>query len=93
MADAKSNFPLDLDPELQARLSDLATRAGVSVAGIAESVLRAHVDEQERMNDELNEDEQRWQRYLAGGQTIPFEAVRGKLHKLAWEAAQKAEPQ
>ena len=42
--------------------------------------------------EELAEDEDRWQRYLIGGQTIPFQSVRGRLHKLAGEAAQKAEP-
>jgi len=41
---------------------------------------------------EKAEDEQRWQRYLSEGRTIPFEAVRGKLHGLAAEAAGKADP-
>ncbi len=93
MTDIKTNKPLTLDPDLQARLTDLAARAGVSLADLADTVLRTHVDEQEQIQVELAEDEHRWQRYLAGGQTIPFEAVRGRLHKLAREAAQKAEPQ
>lgn len=56
-------------------------------------LLRVHAEEQERLIGELAEDEDRWQRYLAGGQTIPFESVRGRLQKLATEAAGKAEAQ
>ena len=93
MADAKPFQTLKLDSELQARLAVLASRAGVSVDALAEAVLRAHADEQERLISELAEDEERWQRYIAGGQTVSFEIVRGKLRKLAGEAARKAEPQ
>ena len=93
MADTKTDPPLTLDPELQARLTALAARSDMSLADLAESVLRAHADEQERLIDELAEDEERWQRYLAGGQSIPFQTVRRKLHRLAAEAAQKVEPQ
>ena len=83
---------LNIDPELRSRLTSLAARSGTSFADLAESVLRTHADEQERMMDELAEDEERWQRYVAGGQTIPFETVRSHLHGLAAQAAQ-AEPQ
>lgn len=58
---------------------------------LAESILEAHADEHDRLEGELAEDEARWQRYIAGGQTIPFDQVRAKLHKLAGEAARKAE--
>lgn len=36
---------------------------------------------------ELAEDEERWQRYLRIGRSIPFEAVRARLRALAVEAA------
>ena len=91
MAESDTTLPLNLDPDLVVRLTALAARSGLSLAGLAESVLRAHADEQERTLGELAEDEARWQRYLAGGQTIPFERVREKLHRLAAEAARKAE--
>ena len=77
---------LTLDPELRDRLTVLAERSGVSLADLAERVLRAHADEQERLIDELAEDEERWQRYLAGGQTLSFETVRARLQSLAGEA-------
>ena len=93
MDDKTSDPPLSIDPALQSRLEALAARSGVSVTDLALSVLRAHADEQERLIAEFAEDEERWQRYLAGGQTVPFETVRGKLSKLATEAARKAEPQ
>ncbi len=84
---------IQIAPDLRVRLMALASRSGVSFSDLAESILRAHADEQERMISELAEDEDRWQRYLAGGQTIPFETVRSHLHGLAAQAAQKAEPQ
>jgi hypothetical protein len=93
VTESKTSPPLILDPDLAARLTALAARSGQSLADLAQSVLRAHADEQEKVESELAEDEQRWQRYLAGGQTIAFQSVRGRLQKLAAEAARKAEPQ
>ena len=84
---------LQIDPNLRIRLKALASKTGRSVSDFAESVLRSHADEEERKVLEKAEDEQRWQKYLAGGKTIPFETVRNNLHGLAVEAAQKAEPQ
>ena len=83
---------LPIDPKLHARLAGLAERMGVSLADLVETVLRAHADEQERLDSELAEDEERWRRYLAAGQTISFDSLRGKLHRLAAEAARKADP-
>jgi len=89
---SRKNETLQIDPDLRVRLKALASRTGRSFADFAESVLRSHADEQERKIIERAEDEQRWQRYLSEGRTIPFEAVRGKLHGLAAEAAGKADP-
>jgi len=86
------NETLEIAPDLRTRLTVLASKSGKSFSDLAESVLRSHVDEQERRIIEKTEDEQRWQRYLSEGRTIPFEAVRGKLHGLAAEAAGKADP-
>lgn len=86
------NEPLQIAPNLRVRLTALASKSGKSFGDLAESVLRAHADEQERKIIEEAEDEQRWQRYLSEGNTIPFETVRGKLHGLAAEAAGKADP-
>lgn len=90
---SEKNSTLQIDPDLRVRLKALASKTGRSITDFAESVLRSHADEEERKILERAEDEQRWQRYLAGGRTIPFETVRNKLHGLAAEAAQKAEPQ
>ncbi len=92
MTDTDRSSPLTLDPDLWARLTVLAARAGVSVRALADTVLRAHADEQERRVDEGAEDEERWQRYLAGGPSIAFESVRRRVRKLVGEAAWKAEP-
>ena len=91
MADTETNTPLTLDPELRVRLTALAARSNMSLADLAETVLRAHADEQERLIDELAEDEERWQRYLVGGQTVSFQGVRAKLLRPAGEAARKAD--
>lgn len=88
---AQNDGTLTIDPALRTRLIALASRSGTSFSKLAEAVLRAHADEQERLIDELAEDEERWQRYLAGGETIPFRTVRERLHGLAGEAAKKAE--
>ena len=90
---SEKNNSLQIDPDLRVRLKALASKTGRSFADFAEGVLRSHAEEEERKILERAEDEQRWQRYLAGGRTIPFETVRNKLHGLAAQAAQKAEPQ
>ena len=84
---------LQIDANLMHRLKTLALRRGLSFTDLAETVLRCHADEEERKLLEQQEDEQRWQRYLSEGHTVPFETVRNKLHGLAAEAAQKADPQ
>jgi len=60
------------------------------VSELAEEVLRAHADEQERLHADLAEDEARWQRYLKTGQTVAAETVRRRLQVLAAEAGKKA---
>lgn len=92
MGDMKPE-PLHLDPSLQARLAALAERRGSTLSEFAEEVLRLHADEAESALSEAAEDELRWQRYLETGASVPFEKVRGKLRRLAAEAAQKVEPQ
>ena len=87
------NSSLKIDSELRARLTALASRHGTSFEALAEAILRAHADEQERLVDEFAEDEERWQRYLATGESIPFETVRNKLRSLASAAARKVEAQ
>lgn len=82
---------LEIDPNLRARLEALASRSGMSLETLAQSVLLAHADEQERLADELAEDEERWQQYLATGQSIPFETVREKLRSLAAAAARQTD--
>jgi len=87
------NESLHLAPELQVRLRVLAAKSGRTLEELAENILRAHADEQERVVAERQEDEQRWQRYLETGQTISLDSVRGKLHTLAGQSATKAELQ
>lgn len=86
MSDSK-NDTVHIDPALKARLAALASRSGRTLDELAQSVLRSHADEQERGAAEYAEDEQRWQRYLQSGQSVPFETVRSRLQKLAGEAA------
>ena len=84
---------LTIDPDLRARLDSLAERSGTSVEDLVQAVLAAHADEQERVIDELIDDEARWQRYLSTGQSVPLQQVRDKLIGLAREAGGKAESQ
>jgi predicted transcriptional regulator len=86
MADSKKDA-IEIDPDLKVRLSALASRSGQSFAELAQIVLRTHADEQERAIIEYAEDEQRWQRYLETGKTIPFEKIRAKLQEHSAEAA------
>ena len=85
--------PLQIAEDVKVRLSALADKSGHTVDELADAVLRAHVDEQERAIIEVAEDERRWQRYLETGQTVSLESVRGKLHTLANEASVLSEPQ
>ena len=78
---------VSIDPDLQARLTALASKNGQTVSELAEHVLRGHADQQERLAAEYAEDEERWQRYLETGETIPFDAVRSKLQGMAGKAA------
>ncbi|MCP4380935.1 MAG: hypothetical protein GY798_05855 [Hyphomicrobiales bacterium] len=88
-----TNDTLQLSRALRTRLESLAAQSGLSFSELAEAVLSAHADAQERRQAEAAEDDARWQRYAEDGQTIPFETIRDKLHGLAARAAQKAEPQ
>ena len=88
MTDSK-NDTLEIDPDLKIRLAALASRSGQSFTELAQNVLRSHADKQERDMTEYAEDEQRWQRYLETGESIPFENIRAKLQGLAAEAAHK----
>ena len=54
--------------------------------------MSTHSHEQDRTLNELAEDEDRWQHYLASGHSVPHRTVQRRLRKLAGEAAQKAEP-
>lgn len=86
MSDSDNNT-VPLDPDLLARLGSLASQSGQTLTELAESVLRKHAEEQERMAAEHADDEARWQRYLQTGASVPFEQVRSKLRALSAEAA------
>jgi len=91
MSDRQKTVALDAD--LEARLGALASRSGQSVQDLAADILRTHAEEQELRATEEADDEVRWQRYLATGQSVSFDTVRGKLRRLASEAAVKADTQ
>ena len=76
-----------IDPDLKIRLVALASRSGLTLDELTQTVLRRHAEEQERIAAEYAEDEKRWQRYLQTGQSVPFQAVRSRLKTLAVEAA------
>ena len=77
---------IDLEPELEAKLVPLATRSGQSLSAFAQSVLHRHADEQERLMAEYTEDDIRWERYLATGESVPAEVVLRELDDMAAEA-------
>ena len=83
---------IHIDADLEGRLAALARRAGVSVDDFAARILSLHADEQERTLGELEEDDQRWQHYLAAGHSIPFETVRRKLQEMVTQVAGRAQP-
>ena len=78
MSDTHSNT-IDLAPELEARLAPLAARSGQSVKEFAQPVLLHHAHEQEQRLAEYAEDDARWERYLATGESIPAEVVLAEL--------------
>ncbi len=86
-----SKKPLQIDFDLEARLSVLAARSGMSTTALAEDILRSHADEQERLISEYTEDDKRWQRYLETGETVSASDIQNKLRKLAKEATMKAD--
>lgn len=86
-----SKKPLQINSDLETRLSLLASRSGVSVSALAEDILRNHADEQERLIAEYAEDDKRWQRYESTGETVSASDIQSKLRRLAKEATLKAE--
>jgi predicted transcriptional regulator len=90
MSDQKT---LHISSDLEARLDAIARHTGQTVEELADTVLRAHADAQERDTQEEAEDERRWQRYLETGQSVSLDTVRGKLSTLADQAAKSADPQ
>lgn len=92
MSDQKTLY---ISSDLEARLGEIAQHTGQTVDELADTVLRAHADAQERDRDsqEEAEDERRWQRYLATGQSVSLEEVRSKLRARTDEAAKALEQQ
>ena len=81
---------LAIDRELIERLSAIADREGSTLSELAESVLRQHAEEAERVAEEFAEDDRRWAKYLETGESISLEDMRAKLQALADEAGRKA---
>ena len=81
---------LAIDSELSERLSVIAEREGSTLSELAETVLRQHAEEAERLAEEFAEDDRRWARYLETGESISLEDMRVKLKDLADEAGRKA---
>ena len=70
------------------RLAPLAARSGQSINEFAQSVLLHHAHEQEQRLAGYAEDDARWERYLATGESIPAEVVLAELDDMAAEAVQ-----
>ena len=83
---------LEIAPALRTRLTELAAREGQSLEAFAESVLLHYADAAEQQANEFADDDERWQRYLATGLTIPHPEIRRKLHSLAARAAAAETP-
>ncbi|MEM8587714.1 MAG: hypothetical protein AAGG65_06595 [Pseudomonadota bacterium] len=81
---------IQIDAALNNRLTALAERDGVSVDDLVTKTLSRHADERERVMDDLRQDEERWQRYLATGHAVPFESVRRKLRAMVAKAANRS---
>ena len=75
-----------LDPNPDARVTVTVERVGVSCHDLATAVFERHTDEQNRLSAEMQDDEQRWQGYLASGRSIPLSTVRSRLQQLVAEA-------
>lgn len=84
---------IEIDADLKARLTLLASKSGRSFMDLTEGILRTHADQLEYTADQYADDEQRWQRYLETGKAIAFEDIRTKLQSLASEAANKQDIQ
>lgn len=84
---------IEIDAALNSRLTALAEREGVSVDDLVTKTLNQHADEREQVLDDLRQDEERWQRYLAAGHAVPFETVRRKLRTMVTEAADRSKTQ
>ncbi len=81
---------LAIDRELSERLSVIAEREGSTLSELAETVLRQHAEEAERLAEEFAEDDRRWARYLETGESISLEDILQELDTLAGEAGRKA---
>ncbi len=80
---------LAIDSELSERLSVIAAREGSTLTELAETVLRQHAEEAERLAEEFAEDDRRWARYLETGESISLEEILSDLDALADEARRK----
>lgn len=80
---------LAIDSELSERLSVIAEREGSTLSELAETVLRQHAEEAERLAEEFAEDDRRWARYLETGESISLEDMLTDLDALADEARRK----
>jgi predicted transcriptional regulator len=80
---------LAIDSELIERLSAIAEREGSTLPELAESVLRQHAEEAERLAEEFAEDDRRWAKYLETGESISLEDILIDLDALADEARRK----
>lgn len=85
--------PLHIASDLHDRLEALAERQGISLEALAERVLAAHAEAEERALGEEVDDEARWQRYLESGEALPFDAVRRRVRDLARQAAGPPKPE
>ena len=80
---------LVIDRDLSERLSVIAEREGSTLSELAETVLRQHAEEAERLAEEFAEDDRRWAGYLETGQSISLEDILVEIDTLADEARRK----
>jgi predicted transcriptional regulator len=79
----------NIPEELEHRLAAIARSRQVSVESLTMETLNDYVKEQERYEQEKDEDEARWQRYLRTGEAITREDMNRKLQNLAKQATIK----
>ena len=82
-----STTTIRLTDDLKHRIAQAANRKGTSAHAFMLDALADRVDEDERRQDFYDSAEQRYQKIIASGMTIPWSEMRGYLERRAADPA------